>query len=31
MISIIKPAIVAGCDPVPFRTRKSNLLSLLCY
>jgi hypothetical protein len=27
----IKPAIATGRDPVPFRTRKSNLLSLLCY
>jgi hypothetical protein len=26
-----KPVIAAGCDPVPFRTRKSNLSSLLCY
>ncbi len=28
---IIKPAIALGCDPIPFRTWKSNLMSLLCY
>ena len=26
----IQPVIEAGRDPDPFRTRKSNLLSLLC-
>ena len=29
--SNIKPAIAAGCDPVPYRTRKSNLSTLLRY
>ncbi|AJM91900.1 hypothetical protein NPIRD3C_0686 [Nitrosopumilus piranensis] len=28
---IFKPAIALGCDPIPFRTWKSNLTSLLCY
>ena len=28
---VTKPAIVSGCDPIPFRTWKSNLMSLLCY
>ena len=26
-----KPAIASGRDPIPFRTWKSNLMSLLCY
>ena len=26
-----KPAIASGCDPIPFRTWKSNLASLSCY
>src|SRR4029078_3808203 len=29
--SNLKPAIAAGCDPVPDRTRKSNLSTLLRY
>ncbi len=28
---LFKPAIALGCDPIPFRTWKSNLMSLLCY
>ena len=27
----VKPAIAFGCDPIPFRTWKSNQMSLLCY
>ena len=28
---LVKPVIALGCDPIPFRTWKSNLKSLLCY
>ena len=29
--TVPKPAIASGRDPIPFRTWKSNLMSLLCY
>lgn len=28
---VTKPAIAPGCDPIPFRTWKSNLVPPSCY